>query len=85
LAQTDPAIGVVRGSAMASQKPFLFAAACGLTAFAALPACSRAPSRAASGEEIAAAVEHAERELAEANAMRQFEPTNEPLATALPY
>lgn len=70
---------------MATQTQFLFAAACSLGAMAALPACSRAPTRAATGEEIAAAVEQAERELAEANTMRRFAPASEPLATALPY
>jgi hypothetical protein len=70
---------------MVSQRLFLFAAACGLTALAVLPSCSRTPSRAATGEEIAAAIEHAERELAEANAMRRFQRSEQPLATALPY
>lgn len=70
---------------MASPKPLLFAVACGVTLLATLPTGGRAPYRAATGEEIGAAIEQAERERAEAEAMRRFEPANGPLATALPY
>ncbi len=70
---------------MLIREPSLLVAVCGVAAMTFLAGCTSAPSRSATGEEIAAAVEYAERELAEANANRRFEPNSQPLATALPY
>jgi hypothetical protein len=53
---------------MATQRPLPFVLVCALGVFASLSACDRGPRRTASGEEIDAAVQQAERELAEARA-----------------
>lgn len=59
-------------------------AVCGLTALTALTACSQPPSRTATGEEIGAAVEQAERELAEVRAKQPSQSTESPFTSALP-
>ncbi len=70
---------------MAAQR-YLFAVVYGLTALAPLTACSRGSPGTASGEEIEAAVRHAERERAEARANASSRSRDEPLIlTALPF
>ena len=61
---------------------FLFL--CGMSALAYLSACNSSPTRLATGEEIAAAVQQAERDLAEVRAKRPSPDSRYVLATAAP-
>jgi hypothetical protein len=61
---------------------FLFL--CGLSVIGSLSACNSTPTRLASGEEIAAAVQEAERDLAEVRAKRPSQDDRDVLATATP-
>ncbi len=71
---------------MATQRLLPFVVVWVLSVLASLSACDRGPTRTASGEEIDAAVQQAERELAEARAKRPSRPGNHSLlTTAMPF
>ena len=57
---------------------------CGLSVLGSLSACNSTPTRLATGEEIDAAVQQAERDLAEVRAKRSSSNNPAVLATALP-
>jgi hypothetical protein len=61
---------------------FLFL--CGLSVLGSLSACNSTPTRLATGEEIDAAVQQAERDLAEVRAKRSAPDSRYVLATATP-
>ena len=71
---------------MATYKLFAFLLVCVPSAVVTLGARTHNPTRTATGEEIGAAVQQAERELAEVRARRPAHPSNQSaLASALPY
>ena len=71
---------------MATYKLLALAFVCAPSVFATLSACENSPTRAATGEEIEAAVQQAERERAQARAKRPLRPADQTvLASALPY
>lgn len=71
---------------MASYKLLAFMLVCAPSAFAYLGARDHSPTRIATGEEIQAAVEQADRDLAEVGSKRSLQPGNQSvLASALPY
>ncbi len=71
---------------MATYKLLAFVFVCAPSVFASLSACENTPTRTATGEEIEAAVQQAERERAQARATRPLRPADQTvLASALPY
>ena len=71
---------------MATHKLLAFVFVCVPSVLATLGACEDSPTRTATGEEIEAAVQQAERERAEARAKRPLRPADQTvLASALPY
>lgn len=71
---------------MATHRLLAFVFVCAPSVIASLGACEHSPTRTATGEEIEAAVQQAERERAEARAQRPSRPVDQSvLATALPY
>ncbi len=71
---------------MATYKLLAFILVCAPSVIACLGARDHSPTRSATGEEIQAAVQQADRELAEVTARRPSQPANQSvLASALPY